>query len=71
MRVSLKKPIIELRQLSDVEIRLMFDKHFSKRLLDQKVFVVSRYRNTRFDLNGMRVVDLWLPGDKENKEEQA
>ncbi len=53
LRVSLKKPIIELRQLSDVEIRLMFDKH------------------TRFDLNGMRVVDLWLPGEKENKEEPA
>ena len=69
LRVSLKKPIIELRQLSDVEIRLMFDRHFSKRLLDQKIFVISKYRNTRFDLNGMRVVDLWLPGDKEKKED--
>jgi hypothetical protein len=68
LRVSLKKPIIELRQLSDVEVRLMFDKHFSKRLLDQKIFVVSRYRNTRFDLNGARIVDLWLPGDKEKEE---
>jgi len=69
MRVSLKRPIIELRQLSDVEIRLMFDKHFAKKLMDQRIFVVSKYRNTRFDLNGMRIVDLWLSGGKdENKE---
>ena len=68
MRISLKKPIIELRQLSDVEIRLMFSKYFSKRLLDQKVFVVSKFKNSRFDLNGMRVVDLMLPGEKEREE---
>ena len=69
LRVSLKKPIIELRQLSDVEIRLMFDKHFSKRLLDQRIFVVSKYKNARFDLNGARIVDMMLPGEKEKMEE--
>lgn len=69
MRVSIKKPIIELRQLSDVEIRLMFDKFFAKKLMDQRIFVVSKHRNTRFDLNGMRVVDLWLPSGEDKKEE--
>ena len=66
LRLSYKKPIIDLRQLSDVEIRLIFDKHFSKKLLDQRVFVVSKYKNSRFDLNGARVIDLWLPGEKED-----
>jgi len=70
MRVSLKRPIIELRQLSDVEVRLMFDKHFAKKLMDQRIFVVSKFRNTRFDLNGMRVVDLWLAGDQDSKKEE-
>jgi len=68
MRVSLKRPIIVLRQLSDVEVRLVFDKRFAKRLMDQRIFVVSKYINTRFDLNGMRVVDLWLQGDKDEED---
>jgi hypothetical protein len=69
LRVSLKKPIIELRLLSDVEIRLMFDRSFAKRLLDPRIFVVSKYKNTRFDLNGARIVDIMLPGEKEKTEE--
>ena len=69
MRVSLKRPIIELRQLSDVEIRLIFDKRFATQLMDQRIFVVSKYRNTRFDLNGLRVVDLWLQGDKDEEDQ--
>ena len=68
LRVSLKKPIIELRQLSGIEIRLMFSGYFSKHLLDQKIFVVSKFKNSRFDLNGMQVVDLMLPGEKDKEE---
>lgn len=69
LRVPRKNPRIKLMQLSAVEIRLIFDKHFAKHLPDQRIFVESKYKNTRFDLNGSSIVDILLPGERDIREE--
>ncbi len=69
LRVPRKNPRIKLMNLSGVEIRLIFDKHFAKRLPDQRIFVESKYKNTRFDLNGSSIVDILLPGERDIREE--
>jgi len=72
LRVSPREPKIDLRQLSDVEIRLVFDKGFTKKMLNQRVFIISKYKNTRFDLDAS-TVDLRLDGvnDSPKKKEET
>ncbi len=70
LRVSPREPKIDLRQLSNVEIRLVFDKSFAKKLLNQRIFIVGKHQNTRFDLE-TSTVDLWLSGEKDTKKEET
>ena len=58
VRVSPKNPVIDLSRISDVGVRLVFDKRFVKSLYDQKVFVIDRFTNYRINITGSLVQEL-------------
>lgn len=58
VRVSPKNPVIDLSRISDVGVRLVFDKRFVKSLYDQKVFVIGRFTNYRINITGSLVQEL-------------
>lgn len=58
VHVSPKNPVIDLSRISDVGVRLVFDKSFVKALYDQKVFVIGRFNNYRINITGSLVQEL-------------
>lgn len=58
VRVPPKNPVIDLSRISDVGVRLVFDKRFVKSLYDQKVFVIGRFTNYRIGITGSLVQEL-------------
>lgn len=58
VRVSPKNPVLDLSRLTDVGVRLVFDKQFVKALYDQKVFVIGRFTNYRINITGSLVQEL-------------
>lgn len=58
VRVSPKNPVLDLSRLTDVGVRLVFDKRFVKSLYDQKVFVIGKYTNYRINITGSLVQEL-------------
>lgn len=58
VRVSPKNPVLDLSRLTDVGVRLVFDKRFVKALYDQKVFVIGKYTNYRINITGSLVQEL-------------
>ena len=67
VRVNRKKPVLDLSRVTDVGVRLVFDKRFVKSLYDQKVFVVGRYENYRINLTGSLVQELPAQTPPDNK----
>ena len=58
VRVSPKNPVLDLSKITDVGVRLVFDKRFVKSLYDQKVFVIGRFTNYRIGITGSLVQEL-------------
>ena len=58
VRVSPKNPVLDLSKITDVGVRLVFDKRFVKALYDQKVFVIGRFTNYRISITGSLVQEL-------------
>lgn len=58
VRVSPKNPVLDLSKITDVGVRLVFDKRFVKSLYDQKVFVIGRFTNYRINITGSLVQEL-------------
>lgn len=58
IRISPKNPVLDLSRLTDVAVRLVFDKQFVKALYDQKVFVIGRFTNYRINITGSLVQEL-------------
>jgi len=58
VRVSPKNPVLDLSKITDVGVRLVFDKRFVKSLYDQKVFVIGRFTNYRISITGSLVQEL-------------
>ena len=58
VRVIPKNPVLDLSRITDVGIRLVFDKQFVKALYDQKVFVIGRFTNYRINITGSLVQEL-------------
>jgi len=58
VRISNKNPVLDLSRITDVGIRLVFDKRFVKALYDQKVFVIGCFTNYRINITGSLVQEL-------------
>ena len=50
--------MLDLSKITDVGVRLVFDKRFVKSLYDQKVFVIGRFTNYRIGITGSLVQEL-------------
>ena len=64
MRIRWQNPTLELTQLSEVQVRLVLSKKLARQLENQLLFVVGRYSNVRFEVDGGEIQEFWIEGNE-------
>lgn len=66
-RIDPKNPVLYLNHIGNTGIRLVFDKSYLKKSLDQTIFIIGKHENYRFELDSRLIYDLTSGTDKGEK----